>query len=194
MASSSIPNSNPGIGRTSTPWLARSRKQNNPFDSFSAALRLTSEVQSSIPRHFNAQRSTRNAQRAIQKIRRWALDVGYWTFSFVFRRVKGAWWPSRSSKPSSVGNVRGRFDSYPLRQFIFDFRFSISDCSRPGLIARLHILASGYPRLIAAAFFLSHWERIKVRAMPRLFQITPDLDLQKSGKEVTRCRATEFAA
>jgi len=58
----------------------------------------------------------------------------------------------------------------------------------------LHILASGYPRLIAAAFFLSHWERIKVRAMPRLFQITPDLDLQKSGKEVTRCRATEFAA
>src|SRR5690242_15693654 len=46
-----------------------------------------------------------------------------------FRRVKGAWWPSRSSKPLSVrySPGRGRFDSYPLRLLIFDFRFSILD-------------------------------------------------------------------
>src|SRR5207248_4659801 len=39
-----------------------------------------------------------------------------WAFFFC-RRVKGAWWPSRSSKPLSVRQLpdRGRFDSYPLR-------------------------------------------------------------------------------
>jgi hypothetical protein len=35
--------------------------------------------------------------------------------SLFSRRVKGAWWPSRSSKSLSVPNDRGRFDSYPLR-------------------------------------------------------------------------------
>src|ERR1700730_1958303 len=35
----------------------------------------------------------------------------------AIRRVKGAWWSSRSSKPLSVPHTRdrGRFDSYPLR-------------------------------------------------------------------------------
>jgi four helix bundle protein len=49
-----------------------------------------------------------------RKIRRWMLDAGSWKFSFS-RRVKGAWWPSRSSKPSSPRKWRGRFDSCPLR-------------------------------------------------------------------------------
>ena len=45
------------------------------------------------------------------------------------RRVKGAWWSPRSSKPLSARFTgRGMFDSYPLRQFhcrsaIGDFRF-----------------------------------------------------------------------
>ena len=34
---------------------------------------------------------------------------------FPDRRVKGAWWPSRSSKSPSALTGRGRFDSYPLR-------------------------------------------------------------------------------
>ena len=55
-----------------------------------------------------------------------ALPVGSSTFSVgcsMFgqhfpRRVMGAWWPPRSSKPSSVRFTgRGRFDSCPLRQF-----------------------------------------------------------------------------
>src|SRR5205823_4692437 len=42
----------------------------------------------------------------------------------ILRRVKGAWWPSRSSKPLSVRQPpdRGRFDSYPLRLTMFDVR------------------------------------------------------------------------
>jgi hypothetical protein len=70
-------------------------------------------------RLFNAQRSTLNAQRSIQTVECWALDVGRWTFSFS-RRVKGAWWPSRSSKPLLIRQLpdQGRFDSYPLRIFI----------------------------------------------------------------------------
>ena len=48
--------------------------------------------------------------------------VGRWAFAFsFFGRVKGAWWPSRSSKPLLVRHPpgRGRFDSYPLRPFEF---------------------------------------------------------------------------
>jgi hypothetical protein len=80
----------------------------------------SSVVESWTLRFFNAQRSTFNAQRSIQTVGRWMLDVGRWTFA-SFRRVKGAWWPSRSSKPLSVRKSRGRFDSCPLRQSIFDF-------------------------------------------------------------------------
>src|SRR5436190_14351048 len=50
----------------------------------------------------------------------------------AIRRVKGAWWPSRSSKPSLPRKWRGRFDSYPLRQIIFDCRLSIADCPGTG--------------------------------------------------------------
>ncbi len=60
----------------------------------------------------------------------WALDVGCWMFGLrPSRRVTGAWWPSRSSKPLSVRFTgRGGFDSYPLRQVnlritIYDLRF-----------------------------------------------------------------------
>ena len=41
-------------------------------------------------------------------------------------RVLGAWWPSRSSKPSSARFTgRGRFDSCPLRHL--DLRFTMVD-------------------------------------------------------------------
>lgn len=51
-----------------------------------------------------------------------------WTSSFPWR-VKGAWWPSRSSKPLSARSAgRGRFDSYPLR-----FRFFQCDPQRFGI-------------------------------------------------------------
>ena len=107
MANCSIPNSNPVSGRISTKSSRQSRRRNNPAAAFHA-LRLTGVGALKLCRSFNSQRSTLNAQRSIQK-------VGRWTFSF-FRRVKGAWWPSRSSKPSSSRKCRGRFDSYPLRQ------------------------------------------------------------------------------
>ncbi len=53
--------------------------------------------------------------------------------SVLFRRVKGAWWPSRSSKPLSVRlrPRRDRFDSCPLRHFpIGDSQFPNTDCLR----------------------------------------------------------------
>ena len=122
MANCSIPNSSPVSGRISTKSSRRSRRRNNPAAAFHA-LRVRGGSRSNLFRRFNAQRSTSNAQRSIQKFWRWALDclpakafgVGRWEFSEI-RRVKGAWWPSRSSKPSSPRKCRGRFDSYPLRQ------------------------------------------------------------------------------
>jgi hypothetical protein len=50
-------------------------------------------------------------------------------YSKTIRRVKGAWWPSRSSKPLSIPHMQGRdrFDSYPLRQMEFDVRFLMFD-------------------------------------------------------------------
>src|SRR5262245_34732545 len=112
MANCSIPNSSPANGRISTRSSRRSRKQ----DSASISV-----AESRLLRLFNAQRSTLNAQRSIHLVGRWMLDcllakafgVERWAFSLW--RVKGAWWPSRSSKPSSPRKWRGRFDSYPLR-------------------------------------------------------------------------------
>ena len=44
----------------------------------------------------------------------------------LFRRVMGAWWPSRSSKPLSARFTgRGMFDSYPLRHL--NLRFTSCD-------------------------------------------------------------------
>src|SRR6266571_805856 len=117
MANCSIPNSIPGTGRTWTISLRRSKKQNSPAHSlldassrFIGVGRGASDVQK--------RREAAALQGALRarKVRGWMLDVGRWTFSFS-RRVKGAWWPSRSSKPPSLRKWRGRFDSYPLRLF-----------------------------------------------------------------------------
>ncbi len=57
----------------------------------------------------------------------WMLTVGCFpSGSYPPRRVMGAWWPSRSSKPLSARSTgRGTFDSYPLRQI--NIRFTIYD-------------------------------------------------------------------
>ena len=130
MANCSIPNSSPASGRISTRSLRRSRKQNSqPRASVSvirrSAFRLRKRRQ---VRHLESVRwqtaafKSRTAARKIQSV------IAQSTISAI-RRVKGAWWPSRSSKPSSPRKWRGRFDSYPLRLFIFDCRLPIADCS-----------------------------------------------------------------
>ena len=114
MANYSIPSWTPAIGRTSTPLSRRSRKPNSASASFFEAFSLTTTVQTQASSSFNVQRLSSNAQRVIQTVRRWMSCVERWPFS-IFWRVKGAWWSSRSSKPSSPRKWRGRFDSYPLR-------------------------------------------------------------------------------
>jgi hypothetical protein len=143
MENCSIPNSSPAIGPISMPWSRQSKNpdhglhhSNTPTLHYSSRFfvrRVTgawwssSTVESWTLRLFNAQRSTLNTQRSIQTVGCWMLDIGRsprqspstaeagWTFPSS-RRVTGAWWPSRSSKPLSVRKSRGRFDSCPLRQ------------------------------------------------------------------------------
>ncbi len=117
MANFSIPSSTRATGPTSTISSRRSKKLSKQarFD-LSLAQRCALRFQK---RHQAA--ALQSAVRA-RKIPRWTLDVGHWTF-FSSRRVKGAWWPSRSSKPSSPCKWRGRFDSYPLRLCRFDGRW-----------------------------------------------------------------------
>src|SRR6266576_5588069 len=93
MANSSTPNSTPATGRTSTTSSRRSKKQNSVAALLTGVFGLVKADPPRALRFFSA---------------------GRWTFSFL-RRVKGAWWPSRSSKPSSPRKWRRRFDSYPLR-------------------------------------------------------------------------------
>ncbi len=133
MANCSIPNSTPATGRTSTTSSRQSRRLNSASSSFFEASSLAKAIGPWALRFLNAQRSTLNAQHSIHTIGRWTLGacsrfigVARWAF-FSFRRVKGAWWPSRSSKPSSPRKWRGRFDSYPLRHFKFDGRCLRSD-------------------------------------------------------------------
>ena len=110
MANCSIPNSSPATGRTSTRSLRRSRKQNRqPLSFVSGSRHLAFSVQK------RRQAAAFQSVLSARKIRHWMLDVERWEFS-ALGRVKGAWWPSRSSKPSSPRKWRGRFDSYPLRQ------------------------------------------------------------------------------
>jgi len=110
MANCSIPNSSPATGRISTRSLRRSGRQNS--QSIACA-----SVNHGWWLGVRKRRQATALQRALRarKIRRWRLNVERWKFS-ANRRVKGAWWPSRSSKPSSPRKWRGRFDSYPLRQ------------------------------------------------------------------------------
>ena len=122
MANCSIPNSSPASGRISTRSLRRSRKQNRQPLSFVSAIR-----HSAFSVQTRRQAAALQSALSAREIRHWMLDVERWEFSAI-RRVKGAWWPSRSSKPSSPRKWRGRFDSYPLRLFIFDCRLPICDC------------------------------------------------------------------
>src|SRR5882724_6597718 len=116
MANCSIPNSSPASGRISTRSLKRSRKQNSqPRASVSVIRRSAFRLQGRRQvRHLDSVRwqtaafQSGTAARKIQSV--------IPNRQSAIRRVKGAWWPSRSSKPSSSRKWRGRFDSYPLRQ------------------------------------------------------------------------------
>ena len=124
MGSSFTPSCNPVTGRISIRSLRRLKRSNKGASprSGGSACNVSAD-----PLMFNVERRTSNAQRRIGRlrVRRSAFGVGRSAFSSALGRVKGAWWPSRSSKPSSVGNGRGRFDSYPLRNsrsLMFDGR------------------------------------------------------------------------
>ena len=127
MANSSIPNSRPATGRNST-TSSRRLKSSSKRSFASSAVRRWALHARKTKQTSNAEHRTSNVElqrRQHLNVGRWTLDVERWAFSSLPRRVKGAWWPSRSSKPSSPRKWRGRFDSYPLRQIIFDFQLLI---------------------------------------------------------------------
>ena len=128
MANCSIPNSSPASGRISTRSLRRSRKQNSqPRASVSVIRRSVFRFQGRRQvRHIESVRWQTAAFKSGTAARK--IQSTICNRQSAIRRVKGAWWPSRSSKPSSPRKWRGRFDSYPLRLFIFDFRLPIADC------------------------------------------------------------------
>jgi hypothetical protein len=122
MANCSIRNSSPASGRISTRSLRQSRRQNRQQFSFGSVIRhsaftLRKRLQvrhvESVP--WPRRIGTLQTSLCAREIRCWTLSIESREFSEI-RRVKGAWWPSRSSKPSSPRKWRGRFDSYPLRQ------------------------------------------------------------------------------
>jgi hypothetical protein len=126
MGSCSIPNSIPATGRISILSLNRSKRSSRrlfggalPPSSWHIRRSAFGRVGESFI--FNVRRLTFNAQRSLGRVGRWRLDVERWTFSYP-GRVQGTWWSPRSSKPSSAGNGRDRFDSYPLRSFMCDGR------------------------------------------------------------------------
>jgi hypothetical protein len=119
MANCSIPSFKPANGRISTISSRQLRKRN---DQQTTSVLVISRWDASVQKRvqgveLQSALRTRKIQSPVRD-----RQSAIW-------RVNGAWWPSRSSKPSSSRLAgRGRFDSYPLRFFIFDFRFSIADC------------------------------------------------------------------
>ena len=126
MANYSIPNSTPAIGRISTPLSRQSRKQNNVTACSSPPSSLADAIGSRTLGFFDTQRSTPNAQRPIQTVRRWMLRVERWAFSFW--RVKGAWWSSRSSKPLSVPRTGTEVGSIPILSALVNCGLALTDC------------------------------------------------------------------
>jgi hypothetical protein len=108
MAKSSIPNSTPANGRISTLSLLRSRRQ-KPED-LSGTQQRRNRIQEA-----NAGEDRRRASSSARSRVFNSCFPAFLRDISSSRRVKGAWWPSRSSKSLSVPNDRGRFDSYPLR-------------------------------------------------------------------------------
>ncbi len=125
-----IPNWRRASSPTTTQFSKRSKRNCDDGRPVAGAFRSLGRIQGKTS---NIQHPTSNTQRNRMPRRRcrfsaigcWALDVGCWTFcSCSPRRVMGAWWPSRSSKPLSARSTgRGMFDSYPLRHF--HLRFTI---------------------------------------------------------------------
>jgi hypothetical protein len=151
MANCSIPNSSPANGRILTRSSRLSKKLNKRASfQFPLVTRCAShfekrrrvaglqsalragEIQSTIgnrePRQGVAETERKAATGSGERARVAS------EFQSAIRRVKGAWWPSRSSKPSSSRKWRDRFDSYPLRQIIFDFRLPFVDCDGAGRV------------------------------------------------------------
>ena len=132
MGKKSIPNWRRVNFPISTRFSRRSKRSCDGGRPGSGACRSLGRIQGKTS---NIQHPTSNSQRNGMLRRRcgfsaigcWALEVGCSTFcAWSPRRVKGAWWPSRSSKPLSARSTsRGMFDSYPLRHF--HFRFAIFD-------------------------------------------------------------------
>ena len=115
MANCSIPSSIRASGRISTRSSTRLRKRNSHRTvSDLTIFRPDSSAGSQIRRRTDGIGETEGKP---------AIGGGeragkHWSFNreSAIWRVKGAWWPSRSSKPlSSRLTGRGRFDSYPLR-------------------------------------------------------------------------------
>ena len=143
MGRKSIPSSRQANSRTTTPFSRRSKRRCDCWSPVSGAFRTLRRIQGETT---NIEHRTSNIQRdgmlrwrcQFSAIGSWALDVRCSMFcSCAPRRVMGAWWPSRSSKPLSARSTgRGMFDSYPLRHF--DLRFAICDLRiRPGGHRRL---------------------------------------------------------
>ena len=127
-----IPNWRRASSRTTTQFSKRSKRNWDDGWPGSAPFWCLGRIQGKTS---NIQHPTSNTQRngmlrrqcGCSAIGCWALDVRCSTFCLhPVRRVMGAWWPSRSSKPLSARSTgRGMFDSYPLRHF--DLRFTICD-------------------------------------------------------------------
>ncbi len=142
MAKRSIPNSTPANGRTSTPSLGRSKKRKS--DDLSGRNAAEGEAGLSKQESWKENKKLGGFQdHDLISARTPFGDPGFTPScvpaflrdSLLSRRVKGAWWPSRSSKSPSVLTDRGRFDSYPLRRF---------QCRR-GLCAAI-VAAQGRPQ------------------------------------------------
>jgi hypothetical protein len=127
MANCSTPNSTPATGRISTPWSRRLKKPSNRQSFCRGSCQLPAMGRQRLPLQarstFFLNSAIRNARIAVRRC------CGQGNPRFAIGRVKGAWWPSRSSKPSSPCKWRGRFDSYPLRHFKFEGRWLKFDFS-----------------------------------------------------------------
>ena len=111
----------PNCKRESSPSLTPSSKPSRPSSNFNPSnisLAASEPSRDRSPGRFPALLLGAVGSPSKETSFRFSILNSRFPVTALRRRVMGAWWPSRSSKPLSARFTgRGKFDSYPLRHF-----------------------------------------------------------------------------
>ena len=151
------------IGSRRSPWFhpAAAPSKSAPMANLSIPSSIPANGRISTPSSGKSKRHLPDGEFGSQETRKLLPDAffRFWLRGFqiqFLRRVKGAWWPSRSSKSPSALTGRGRFDSYPLRLFSAEDQSGCNACEATARLSKQESRKKN-PSKRSLFFFLVSW-------------------------------------